>query len=127
MASTGLADVIRLLDLDQSEISLEFRQEDVSKTRFTIYRCGQPLSLAAILPIFTSLGVSVLDERPYELDSTGYWIYDFGFSEQLNETQQTNFKDAFLACWRGEVEVDGYNELVTNADLPWRSVVLLRS
>ena len=35
--------------------------------RFKLYRRG-PLSLTAVLPLFTHFGVEVIDERPYEID-----------------------------------------------------------
>ena len=46
-----------------------------------MFRTGRPVSLARALPIFTQMGIEVLDERPYELDvleRDEVWIYDFG-------------------------------------------------
>ena len=36
-------------------------------------------------------------------------------------------ENAFAAAWRGEAEVDGFNELVLRAGLTWRQVVVLRA
>ena len=36
-------------------------------------------------------------------------------------------ENAFSAAWRGEAEVDGFNELVLRAGLTWRQVVVLRA
>ncbi len=36
-------------------------------------------------------------------------------------------ENAFAAAWRGEAEVDGFNELVLHAGLTWRQVVVLRA
>ena len=41
---------------------------------------GPPLSLSEILPMLSSMGVEVVDERPYELEGLGRptYIYEFG-------------------------------------------------
>src|SRR5207237_296194 len=36
-------------------------------------------------------------------------------------------ENAFAAAWRGEAEVDGFNELVLRAGPTWRQVVVLRA
>src|SRR3989442_6567491 len=38
-----------------------------------------------------------------------------------------HLENAFSATWRGEAEVDGFNELVVRAGLTWRQVVILRA
>ncbi|MDN5548748.1 MAG: NAD-glutamate dehydrogenase, partial [Rhodococcus sp. (in: high G+C Gram-positive bacteria)] len=48
--------------------------------RLGLYVSGDPLSLGEVLPVLQSLGVDVVDERPYELVSAGSeqsWIYEF--------------------------------------------------
>ncbi|GAB1694070.1 NAD-glutamate dehydrogenase [Krasilnikovia sp. M28-CT-15] len=101
--------------------------------RFKVYRYGEPMMLSAVLPVLHSLGVRVVDERPYEVrrgDGTIY-VYDFGLRppeghRELNEVRP-QVENAFAAAWRGEVEVDGFNELVLRAGLTWRQVVVLRA
>ena len=50
------------------------------EARLKIFRIGSPLSLSEVLPILSSMGVEVVDERPYELDGLEResYIYDFG-------------------------------------------------
>ena len=87
--------------------------------------------LSAVLPVLHSLGVQVVDQRPYEIrrsDGTIY-LYDFGLQppaahRELAEVRP-QVENAFAATWRGEAEVDGYNELVLRAGLTWRQVVVL--
>ena len=46
-----------------------------------MFRTGDRFSLAQALPIFSQMGIEVLDERPYEIersDGSVAWIYDFG-------------------------------------------------
>ncbi|WP_433283151.1 NAD-glutamate dehydrogenase [Micromonospora sp. CA-244673] len=101
--------------------------------RFKVYRYGEPMMLSAVLPVLHSLGVKVVDEHPYEVERVDgrIWLYDFGL--QLPEAHQElaevrpHVENAFAAAWRGEAEVDGFNELVLRAGLTWRQVVVLRA
>jgi len=108
-------------------------EPDDADVRFNVYRHGEPMMLSAVLPVLHSLGVKVVDERPYEInrtDSTIY-LYDFGLRppaahRELSEVRP-QVENAFAAAWRGEAEVDGFNELVLRAGLTWRQVVVLRA
>ncbi|HET9518739.1 MAG TPA: NAD-glutamate dehydrogenase domain-containing protein, partial [Actinoplanes sp.] len=101
--------------------------------RFKVYRYGEPMMLSTVLPVLHSLGVQVVDERPYEVrraDATLY-LYDFGLQppaghRDLDEVRP-QVENAFAAAWRGEAEVDGFNELVLRAGLTWREAVVLRA
>nr|WP_278259794.1 NAD-glutamate dehydrogenase domain-containing protein [Nocardioides convexus] len=50
------------------------------EARLKVFRVGEPLSLSRVLPMLSSMGVEVVDERPYAL--TGLerrtHVYDFG-------------------------------------------------
>ena len=58
--------------------------EDVAappgEARLKVYRIGPPLSLSEVLPILSTIGVEVVDERPYQLEGLEResYIYDFG-------------------------------------------------
>ncbi|NJP33034.1 NAD-glutamate dehydrogenase [Micromonospora thermarum] len=101
--------------------------------RFKVYRYGEPMMLSAVLPVLHSLGVKVVDEHPYEVERVDgrIWLYDFGL--QLPEGHhdlaevRPHVENAFAAAWRGEAEVDGFNELVLRGGLTWRQVVVLRA
>ena len=112
------------------------RDADVDETmdvRFKVYRYGEPMMLSAVLPVLHSLGVRVVDEHPYEVDRVDgrVFLYDFGLRlpeahQELAEVRP-HVENAFAAAWRGEAEVDGFNELVLRAGLTWRQVVVLRA
>ncbi|MER6536224.1 NAD-glutamate dehydrogenase [Streptomyces sp900105755] len=108
--------------------------------RFKIYRKGAAISLSAVLPVLSRLGVEVTDERPYELrcsDRTTAWIYDFGLrmpkvsgggnGDYLGDDGRERFQDAFAATWTGQAENDGFNALVLSAGLSWRQAMVLRA
>ncbi|MGY0007246.1 NAD-glutamate dehydrogenase [Micromonospora sp. I033] len=107
--------------------------DETMDVRFKVYRYGEPMMLSAVLPVLHSLGVKVVDEHPYEVERVDgrIWLYDFGL--QLPEAHQElaevrpHVENAFAAAWRGEAEVDGFNELVLRAGLTWRQVVVLRA
>ncbi|MEH0823593.1 NAD-glutamate dehydrogenase [Micromonospora sp. CPCC 205714] len=107
--------------------------DDVMDVRFKVYRYGEPMMLSAVLPVLHSLGVKVVDEHPYEVERVDgrIWLYDFGL--ELPERHQDlaevrpHVENAFAAAWRGEAEVDGFNELVLRGGLTWRQVVVLRA
>ncbi|MGK5441017.1 NAD-glutamate dehydrogenase [Micromonospora sp. URMC 105] len=107
--------------------------DDVMDVRFKVYRYGEPMMLSAVLPVLHSLGVGVVDEHPYEVDRVDgrVFLYDFGLRlpeghQELAEVRP-HVENAFAAAWRGEAEVDGFNELVLRAGLTWRQVVVLRA
>ncbi|GGL72471.1 NAD-glutamate dehydrogenase [Streptomyces fumigatiscleroticus] len=107
--------------------------------RFKIYRKGASVSLSAVLPLLSRLGVDVVDERPYELrcaDRSIAWIYDFGLrmpkpvngnGDYLGDDARERFQDAFAAAWTGKAENDGFNALVLSAGLTWRQAMVLRA
>ncbi|MEU5274642.1 NAD-glutamate dehydrogenase [Streptomyces hygroscopicus] len=107
-----------------------------AERRFKIYRAGAQISLSAVLPVLNTLGVEVVDERPYELrcsDRTTAWIYDFGLrlplreGETLADDARERFQNAFAAVWTGRAESDNFNQLVLGAGLDWRQAMVLRA
>src|SRR3954447_19098237 len=101
--------------------------------RCKLYRRGGRVSLSDVLPMFESLGLTVSDERPYEVtprDSTPAWIYDCGLvapAEVDADAIRGRFHDGFARVWRGEAELDGFNGLIIGAGLDWREVTMLRA
>ncbi len=105
--------------------------------RFKLFRVD-PLSLTDILPIFTHMGVEVVDEQPFEVaraDGTTLHVYDFGlrvpdaaiWEECPHDKLRDLFEGAVAAVWDGRAESDGFNRLVLAAQLTWRQVVILRA
>jgi glutamate dehydrogenase len=105
--------------------------------RFKLFRVD-PLSLTDILPIFTDMGVEVVDEQPFEVtraDGVTLHVYDFGlrvpdaaiWDECPHEVLRDLFEGAVAAVWDGRAESDGFNRLVLAAQLTWRQVVVLRA
>jgi glutamate dehydrogenase len=139
--SQGVADLRhldRLTEERRTSVAL-YRPADTPENirRFKLFRVD-PLSLTDILPIFTDMGVEVVDEQPFEVtrsDGTALHVYDFGlrvpdetvWTGIAHDTLRELFEGAVLAVWDGRAESDGFNRLVLSARLTWRQVVILRT
>jgi glutamate dehydrogenase len=139
--SQGVADLAhlnRLGDDQRTSVAL-YRPTDAPATvrRFKLFRIDA-LSLTDILPIFTHMGVEVIDEQPYTVersDGAGLHVYDFGlrvgdaavWEAMSHERLRQLFEGAVAAVWDGIAESDGFNKLVLGAQLTWRQVVILRT
>ncbi|MFS3128135.1 NAD-glutamate dehydrogenase [Nocardioides sp. Bht2] len=134
-ARTGAVDLGRLEAITGDEgLDLALSEElDAAggEARLKVYRVGEPLSLSHVLPMLSSMGVEVVDERPYELEGLDRrtLIYDFGlrYPQALPTDVRGPFQDAVRAIWNGQNEVDGFNRLVLGARLTWRQASLLRA
>ena len=105
--------------------------------RFKLFR-RRPVSLTDVLPMFTDMGVEVVDERPYDItrgDGVRAHIYDLGlrvpdaslWTRGSRERVRELFQEAVGAIWDGSAESDGFNALVLGAGLTWRQVAILRA
>ncbi|NUS45218.1 MAG: NAD-glutamate dehydrogenase, partial [Mycobacteriaceae bacterium] len=153
----ALVDLRRLERLADGSIDLQLYREPAAapgEWRFALYVGGEGISLSRVLPVLQSLGVEVVDERPYRIDlpdGLPRWIYVFGlraepellrgaldqgldaslagvaYGSQADEGIRRRVPDAFAAMWFGRAETDGLNELVLRAGLHWRAVTVLRA
>ena len=138
LAATAARDLILLEELPSHD-GLEFElyvpePDDGADRRLKVFRTGQSVSLARALPIFTQMGIEVLDERPYEIevaDGGETWIYDFGLrmpaGVDLDDDHSAQVVDALRLLWRNEIEQDGFNELVVRTTLTWWQANILRA
>jgi len=135
-ARTAAVDLGRLEALPADEEGLDlslYEQLDAGRgeARLKVFRVGPPLSLSEILPMLSSMGVEVVDERPYELEGLDRptYIYEFGlrYGRALPAHARELFQDALRAVWEGFNEIDGFNALVLRAGLTWRQATVLRA
>ena len=108
--------------------------------QLTWYLGGRSASLSQLLPMLQSMGVVVLEERPFTVtrrDGLPVWIYQLKISPHPNiptpptgperAAMAQRFADTVTAIWQGRVEIDRFNELVLRAGLTWHQVVVLRT
>ena len=105
-----------------------------------IYQQDMPIPLSDVLPMLENMGLRVMAEVPFSVacgpDKT-VWIHDFELRQCLCPDEKQKgpgfakikevFEEAFACVMRGDIEDDGYNQLVLAAALGWRDVVLLRA
>ncbi|MFI9508619.1 NAD-glutamate dehydrogenase [Nocardia sp. NPDC052566] len=152
----AVGDLRRLEPLGVGDIDVDLHKVVGSAPgtwRFVLYVNGDGVSLSRVLPVLQSLGVEVVDERPYPIvrrDGSTRWIYDFGlrvptapFGDVVDLVEGDGLADpsmlvpggdvrqrvaeAVVAMWTGRAEVDGLNELILSAGLDWREVTMLRA
>jgi glutamate dehydrogenase len=137
----AINDITIFGELTDDSVKLVLSDHDYDETvRLTWYLGGRTASLSELLPMLQSMGVVVLEERPFTVtrpDGLPIWIYQFKITPQPTvplarpgperEATAQRFADALTAIWEGRAEIDRFNELVMRADLTWQQVVLLRS
>jgi len=139
---TALLDIDRIEHLisSQSEAdSLLYSPLTVSEKktlRFKLFSRGQA-SLSKSLPMLESMGVKVCDERPYEITKKDcadvFWMHDFGLILDIETTSldlknlKPCFEETFEQCWFGNIENDGFNQLVLRAGISWQEVNIFRA
>ncbi len=93
----------------------------------------EPKSLSQILPYFHNLGLEVLDERPFEIqtaDSRDFFLYDLGLKYPAGVDPLTTgelLADSFGAAVSGDAESDSFDRLVLREGMRWRQVIVLRA
>ena len=137
----AINDIAIFEELTDDSVKLVMSDHDYDETvRLTWYLGGRTASLSQLLPMLQSMGVVVLEERPFTVnrpDGLPVWIYQFKIAPQPTvplaqpgperEVTAQRFADAVTAIWEGRAEIDRFNELVMRADLTWQQVVLVRS
>jgi len=111
-------------------------EADAAELRLKLYNAGTQIPLSDVLPILENMGLKVLSEEPYRVKprdtEKSVWIHDFstvtadGSDCDLGSVRRV-FQDSLARIWRGEMEDDGFNQLVLGAGLDWRSVAMLRA
>lgn len=131
--------IIKGLSDDSVKLVFSERGED-GAAQLTWFVGGHTASLSQLLPMLQSMGVVVLEERPFTVtreDGLAIWIYQFKIQPHPTipaartaaerDATAERFADAVTAIWQGRVEIDRFNELVMRARLTWQQVVLLRA
>jgi glutamate dehydrogenase len=128
-------DVIALTTLKSDDsIHLHLYEDTRDQSlRFKVIHVGAPISLSDALPMLENMGVRMLAEHVYTLESEGrtLTIHDFELKTKAPlkfdlAHLRDRFERGFEALWRGEAESDGFNNLVLLAQADWRQVATLR-
>ena len=98
------------------------------------HRDDTAVPLSKVIHILEDMGFLVDGEVPYEFaiaDGTTAHLREFllrssSQSEIDLDAIASQFEQAFIRIWRGEVEDDGLNQLIVAAGLSWRQITMVR-
>src|SRR5215469_8399158 len=132
-AISDLSRIEAVLEGSSLEVSLH-PIADSSLPGLRLYRAKEPVILSDVLPILENLGLRVVAEEPFRVDSLdgrSVWIHEFqldGMSllSTVVPVVRARFEEALVAVWTGQVESDGFNRLVLGAGLSARQITILR-
>jgi glutamate dehydrogenase len=135
---TAVVDLQHIAKLsDDNPLQLGFYQaleRDQTSLNFKLFCLGASLPLSDVIPVLENLGLRVIDEHPYRVESKHQhiWIHDFnlhyiGTGLVSLKTLRNVFEDAFLQVWQGGAASDEFNRLVLAGELGWRDVAMLRA
>ncbi|CAN5358782.1 NAD-glutamate dehydrogenase [soil metagenome] len=136
----AIADIAIIEELQDNSVKLVFEDaNDGGNARLKWYLGGRSATLSELLPMLQSMGVIVLDERPFTVtrpDGLSVWLYHFRISphptipaaapEEIADVAE-RFADTVTSIWHGRVEIDRFNELVLRAGLTWQQVAIIRA
>jgi glutamate dehydrogenase len=138
----AISDIAIIEALQDNSVKLVFVEGGKDRIgKLTWYLGGRSASLSHLLPMLQSMGVVVLEERPFSVtraDGLPVWIYQFKVrphhtmpeptdDESVRAATAARFADAVTAIWNGRMEIDRFNELVLRAGLTWQQVMVLRA
>ncbi len=135
-AAQAVADLRRIEAVSAGsplEVSLH-PAPDAQLPGLRLYRAKEPVALSDVLPMLENLGLRVVAEEPFRIDSadgTGVWVHEFQLSgiallTSVSPAIRARFEAALVEVWTGRVENDGFNRLVLAAGLSARQVTVLR-
>ncbi|HML10923.1 MAG TPA: NAD-glutamate dehydrogenase [Stellaceae bacterium] len=117
-----------------SPIEASFHPRDDRTPGLRLYRRDAPVILSDVLPILENLGLRIVAEDAYRIDSVdgnAAWVHEFALASgtvagSLSEETRRDFEAALVAVATGEIENDGFNRLVLGAGLTARQTTILR-
>ncbi|MFC4947451.1 NAD-glutamate dehydrogenase [Pseudonocardia sp. GCM10023141] len=138
--SAAALDLARLDALSPEDGVVAALERDLARrtgsARFRVLVTGTRVTLSSVLPVLQSLGLEVLEDRPYDVrrsDGRQCWIHDFAVrlpevagAAAADTELGLRLADAFHAAWTGRCDADGLNALVVTAGLTWQQVTVLR-
>ncbi|MED5250138.1 MAG: NAD-glutamate dehydrogenase domain-containing protein, partial [Pseudomonadota bacterium] len=91
--------------------------------------------LSDVLPVIENLGLHVLTENPFRIQSTSgrtvfLHIFDLADYDQRDieiGKSKSDFERLFRRIWQGQTDNDGFNRLALRAQLDWQQTTFLRA
>lgn len=129
----AVADIAVLESLEDVSMAVRSGRDD-GELRFKLAKTGGGVELSRLIPILESLGLTVVEEIPHELELEGgpVTLHDLGVRPPAGLTVDVGADGSRLtaaarAIWDGRVEMDAFNRLVLHARLGWWDAAVLRA
>ena len=131
----AIADLPRIESaLAGSPLEVLLHSTENGRLGLRLYRAQQPVILSDVLPMLENLGLRVVAEEPFGIDSVAgaaVWVHEFQLAGDaaaatVPAAVKARFEEALVALWAGRVENDRFNRLVLAAGLSARQVTVLR-
>lgn len=136
-STEALDDIEQIEHLSESHpLCMSFNKASERNTlSLKLFHAEQTIVLSDVLPILENMGLRIIGERPYCVklrEGKSVWINDFDMTcitnRDINITKiRGAFQEAFTKIWFGDVENDGFNRLVLEANLTWQEIAMLRA
>lgn len=133
----ALGDIEKIEQLSlENALSMGFsRMAGSNMLSLKLFHAEQTIVLSDVLPILENMGLRIIGETPHEVkfkDGRRVWINDFDMTYAASRSIDMSiikniFQEAFSKVWFGEVENDGFNRLVLEANLTWQETAMLRA
>jgi len=134
----GFEDILKLESLSPNNFVSDLfvgSKRCTDSVNFRIYSKDHSLTLSDIVPVFENLGVNVVSEHPYKINTGGSHRITIRNIELLRKDQKdfdlavdkARFLRAFEQICIGAIENDGFNQLVLCAGLDVRQANLFRA
>lgn len=137
----ALNDIGLIESVAKDSVILQLEPGESGREVFLTWYLGDcSASLSELLPMLQSMGIEVLEQRPFTVDRRDgleVWIYQFKIrpeptapefaAEQDWDATAKRFTDAVTAIWHGRAEIDRFNELVLRAGMTWQQVTVIRA
>lgn len=110
-----------------------FENEPSGELHLRLIQLNDAIPLSDLLPMLENMGLRILSERPYKIQSSVLALISDSTVEYINKSGQDIesvegiFQDAFTNVCFGRSESDGFNQLVLGAGLTWQEIVILRA
>lgn len=141
LPGAAVADIERLENLTETKkldmLFYRTQEEPVTSraVRLKLFQKDQAIHLSDVMPILENLGLRVIEESPYKVETSKgdiFWILDFSMLHNASKNfdlseARDRFQNAFAGIWFGQLDNDGFNRLVLNAGLTGREVTILRA
>ncbi|MBC6983326.1 NAD-glutamate dehydrogenase [Caulobacter sp. 17J80-11] len=135
-ALVDMAEVDRLGDGEIAVRAFRAPTDSSLQFRFKLYRHGEAVPLADVLPILEDMGLKALEEYGNPVRPAGatepVWVHEFLLEDPRGADLvfrdiKKPFEEAFAAVWTGRTESDGFNRLVLELSISWREAALIRA